>query len=325
MVLFLTILLHTPVDPLRGITVSCQTYGVEWGRDSFGDELDRLAELGANWVSIHPYARIRNNGEVTARYTTENPPDYLTRPIQLAHQRGFKICIKPHLAYWGSRFDWRGAIRFGDREDELRFQRSYRRWILDLAQITHQADAFVIGTELDGTTADLGFWQSLATDARAQTTAKLGYAANWDRIHQTLFWDHLDFIGIQAYFPLTKTDKPLAEDLDRGWSTIISELKVLSQKWSKPVVFTELGYNASLETAEQPWSHQQTWGPHRQRALDLQAACLQAALDAMEPEQAWLHGCFLWKWFVGDSRGENFILDTPEVRAVLKGKWTSSH
>ncbi len=323
MLIYLLFLLNHPdmSEPIHGITVSCQTYGIEWSRDSFGEELDRLATMGANWVSIHPYARIGNDGAVRSRYGVKNAPAYLTRPIQMAHERGFKICIKPHLSYWGSKFSWRGDIEFKDPNELTLFQRSYREWILALAEITKDADAFVVGTELDGTTADSAYWRELTLAVKTKTPAILGYASNWDSTSKIEFWDALNFIGVQAYFPVSHKSQPSEQELRDGWQKIVVQLKDLALQWDRPVVLTELGYNAALNAHVEPWSHHETWGKDRARALEHQALCMQIALETIRPHRSWLKGCFLWKWFVGDSRGENFNLDTPQVREVLSKSW----
>jgi hypothetical protein len=49
---------------------------------------------------------------------------------------------------------------------------------------------------------------------------KLTYAANWDKYDQVSFWDELDFIEIQAYFPLTAQTSPTAEEIKKGWNRI---------------------------------------------------------------------------------------------------------
>ena len=41
----------------------------------------------------------------------------------------------------------------------------------------------------------------------------------------------------------------------------------------------------------------------------------------LKEQEDWLLGCLLWKWFVGDSRGENFILDKPSIRSVMQNNW----
>ena len=59
---------------VRGVTVSCQTWGWEWGSDAMLDCLDWAKKNGANWVAIHPYARIRNDGTVRSYRMGEETP-----------------------------------------------------------------------------------------------------------------------------------------------------------------------------------------------------------------------------------------------------------
>jgi hypothetical protein len=307
---------------VRGMTISCRTYGWEWGDDGFGIELERLGELGVNWVAIHPYARIGADGSVRAGgggIDLDAPPAYLTRPLAEARGRGVAVLVKPHLAYWGSPFRWRGEIAFAEPEARARFWDEYSDWIVTLARATSEADAFCIGTELGGMLADVERWRALAARVRAVTDAHLTYAANWDRVQEVGFWGDLDAIGIQAYFPLTEEADPDEEALRAGWRSVLSPLARLHEATGKPVVFTELGYSASPRAATHPWEDPRG----RARAFELQRRCLRVALDVLAEERVWLRGAFLWKWFVDlPARGDgSFHLDTPELRRVIHGAW----
>ncbi|MFN0006784.1 MAG: hypothetical protein ACKVXR_02660, partial [Planctomycetota bacterium] len=135
-------------EHVRGMTISCQTWGREWGSDGFGPELDELKALGVNWVSIHPYASIRHDGTVEARrFDPERPPEWILRPIREAHERGMSILVIPHLAYWGSPWGWRGEIDFEHPEELARFFETYTSWIVGVARAAKDADGFSIGNE----------------------------------------------------------------------------------------------------------------------------------------------------------------------------------
>ena len=307
---------------VRGMTISCQTWGQEWARAGFADELDRLQALGVNWVAIHPYARIRADGTVSWRGDLEGEaPPWIARPIAAARARGMGILIKPHLAYWGSPFRWRGDIRFDEPEARARFWETYSRWIRGMARFASGADAFCVGTELRGLLGDEERWRELVRDCREVTPAHLTYAANWDAFREVGFWDALDAIGVQAYFPLSQSDAPGREELRAGWRPVVEELEALGRNTGKPVVFTELGYHTSLAAAREPWSDRGAPAPARDRARDLQVLCFEVALEVLERESTWLRGAFLWKWFVGPTRNESFLVDTPHVREVLRRRW----
>lgn len=308
---------------VQGVTISCQTWGWEWGSDGFEAELEELRDLGVNWIAIHPYARIHGDGRVTWReIDSESPPPWLRRPIVEAHERGMAILVKPHLAYWGSPFRWRGEIDFPPAE-RARFHADYRRWIAELAAATRGADAFAVGTEIDRLTDDEEAWRELITEVRTITDARLTYAANWDTFARVPFWDHLDAVGVQAYFPISEETDPDTDALRRGWDEVLGGLRSLHERTGKPVVFTELGYNLSLDAAREPWSDAQARGAEVERARALQLRCWNVGLEVLDRERGWLRGAFLWKWFVGEpGRGDaTFLVDTPWVRRTVKESW----
>ena len=310
-------------DVVRGITISCQSYGPEWGSPGFADELTELGELGANWVAIHPYARIQADGSVFDRHAEGALPDWLSSPVQTARERGMKLLIKPHLAYWGSPFSWRGAIDFPKPEERARFFKTYAEWIVSLAERIGPVDAFAVGTELDRLIEDEEPWRRLIADVRTVTDAKLIYAANWTDYTRVPFWDALDAIGVQAYFPLAEEGLETVDEgqLLAGWERVLPELRELHERTGKPVVFTELGYNLSLAAASRPWDYPRAGPGEVKAATELQTRCLRVSLRVIERERAWLRGAFLWKWFVGAAPHANFLLDTPDVRAVLASEW----
>ncbi|MBL4575143.1 MAG: hypothetical protein JKY51_03470, partial [Opitutaceae bacterium] len=52
-------------EPIRGIIISCQTWGWEWGTDEMVEAMENVQAIGATWVAIHPYARIQRDGTVS--------------------------------------------------------------------------------------------------------------------------------------------------------------------------------------------------------------------------------------------------------------------
>ena len=58
---------------------------------------------------------------------------------------------------------------------------------------------------------------------------------------------------------------------------------------------------------------------------DAQGAALvvDRVVRVIEPEREWLRGAFLWKWFVGEARGESFRMQSPAMRAVIAQCWGS--
>ena len=312
---------------VRGMTISCQTWGIEWGTDSFAAELDELKQLGVNWIAIHPYAWIGRDGSLSwTELDTTNPPEWLARPIREAKARNMSLFIKPHIGYWGSPFSWRGEIDYPDRQEREQFFGDYKRWILQVAECTKDAGAFAVGTELAllNRPEDEPFWRDLIEAVRKVTKAHLTYAANWDVYKELRFWDALDVVGVQAYFPIAAGETPTDGELSEGWQGVVDELSNFHEQTGKPVVLTELGYNRSLSAAREPWSHVSANRADATSAAELQRRLLRVGLEALAPEREWLRGAFLWKWFAGEAPRANFKLDTPDMRDVISSVWRAT-
>lgn len=309
-----------PEPPIRGVVISCQTWGHEWGSDAMVQALAEIKALGANWVQIHPYGSIDRAGNVSlGRVPTDgSSPLWLSRPIREAHALGLKIAIVPHLAGWRSGWAWRGDITFTAEEDWARFFASYERWIATLARLCRDADGFSVGSELDRTLpGHEREWRSIIRAVRAETSAALTYGANWPDYRAVPFWDALDAIGISAYFPLVAhRQAPVARELDAAWRSLHRELAGYARAQNRRVVFMELGYDESLDAARTPWIS----GHREPGALAVQTLCLDRALAALDqtPELA---GAFLWKWFPGEARRADYRLQDPALRTVIRQQW----
>lgn len=312
-----------PAPPIRGIVISCQTWGHEWGSDAMVEALHEVKALGANWVQIHPYGGIDREGNVSlGRLPADgSTPDWLARPIAEAHRLGLKICITPHLAGWRAGWSWRGDITFDSPEAWARFFASYRTWITTLARLCADADGFSVGSELDRTVpGHEREWREIITAVRRETRAPLTYAANWTDVTAIPFWDALDVISVSAYYPLVDHDQPpTAAELDTSWRRILAELRAYSRPLGKPVVFMEVGYDRSLTAAREPWAD----GRREPGAEAVQTLCLDRALAAVARDDHLL-GAFLWKWFPGPVRRETFLVSTPAMREVVARHWSAA-
>ncbi|HMB71729.1 MAG TPA: hypothetical protein VKU85_20625, partial [bacterium] len=69
------------------MTISCPGAGREWGSEEMVGTLGILAGLGVNWVAIHPYGGIANDGTVGRGRIDRlyEDPYWLTRAIREAH------------------------------------------------------------------------------------------------------------------------------------------------------------------------------------------------------------------------------------------------
>jgi hypothetical protein len=146
----------------------------------------------------------------------------------------------------------------------------------------------------------------------------LTYAANWDAFERVPFWDAVDAIGVQAYFPLSEapgTTDPAA--LDAAWDGVLARVRALHERTGKHVVFTELGYDRGANAPVRPWED----GGGDPDGERVQAACLAAALRAIDREPA-VVGAFLWKWMPDQAQVGNFRMSSPATREVIRAAWT---
>ena len=120
-----------------------------------------------------------------------------------------------------------------------------------------------------------GQWRKLIKNVRQVYSGRLTLAANFDNYHEVAFWDALDFLGINAYFPLRKTlETPVSEDgLSAAWQEIFDKINNFqtTHELSLPVVFTELGYTRRQGVTVAPWSSEgfiPLWDPEGETAND---------------------------------------------------------
>lgn len=312
-----------PFAQIHGMTISCHGSGRSWGSDAMVESMAKLKAMGVNWIAIHPYAGINPNGTVggsSRRSRMYQDTTWLTRPIEEAHKLGLKIMIKPHIAYWGSPFSWRGEIGFDTDQEWDRFFETYTQWITMVAELSKDADAFVVGTELGKTVHHEKPWRSIIAAIKQKFNGPLTYCANWDRYEDVPFWDALDVIALQSYFPLVNhSDLPTAEELDTSWKKLIARLEKFGKKNNRKILLGELGYNRSSNAALRPWESRQGG----EQAEETQRRCLSAALPAIDSSE-WIVGAFLWKWFPGESGRGSFLKSTPTMRKVISDHWANT-
>jgi len=307
---------------IKGMTISCQTWGYEWATPEMKATMMELKNLGANSISIHPYARISEDGHV--RYRKDRQSNHITTPVAWGKELDIQLMIKPHLAYWGTKFQWRGDIDFKNEQEWQIFFRDYEEWIVTIAAIaeTSGASLFCIGTELMNSIQYEKEWRQIISKVREVYSGKLTYAANWDIYDQISFWDDLDYIGIQAYFPLAEHELPSADQIHEGWDRIYEEIIPFAIDLNKQIIFTEIGYDISVNAAKEPWNSDRL---DQKEGESLQKLCLKIALEKVKNYDQ-MAGLFLWKWFPETqpfAHHEDYNLQRAEIKILLKEVWSN--
>ena len=142
--------------------------------------------------------------------------------------------VKPHL--WLRRGGFTGDLKPTTEENWILLENSYRDYILTYAKAATELNAEIlcIGTELEEFVMNRPmYWQELIKEIKEVYNGKLTYAANWDEFKRIPFWGQLDFIGIDAYFPLSDKKSPTVQDFEMGWKPHKEEIIRIQKKYNK--------------------------------------------------------------------------------------------
>jgi hypothetical protein len=234
-------------------------------------------------------------------------------------KHNIKIMVKPQIWVWRGEFT--GFIEMNSEKDWKLLEESYSSFVMMYAKAAEKINAEIlcIGTELEKfVTQRPIYWKNLIKEIRKVYKGKLTYAANWDEFKRVSFWNQLDFIGIDAYFPLSDEKTPTITDFEKGWEPHKNEIIRIQSTFQKPILFTEYGYRSVDYTGKKPWESTRVKGSVN---LEAQVNGLQAIHNQFWKEE-WFAGGFLWKWFhkhnqVGGKDDNRFTPQNKPAEEVL--------
>lgn len=268
-----------------------------------------LIDVHANWVCLVPYAYSpKNKPEV--RYGSNQwqwwgeRPEGIIESIMLAKKAGLKILLKPQVYIHGG---WVGSMQFETEEDWLIWENSFENYIISFADIAAKYDVemLCIATEYDlAAHFRPAFFIQLIEKIRKIYDGKLTYSANWDNISKISFWQHLDYIGVSAYFPLLEDVIPAFDKLCVSWQTHINILESVHRLHNKPILFTEFGYLSVDGAAGKTWELEKNI-QSLQINEEAQAIAFEALFSSFW-EKPWWAGGFIWKWFPNGEGHEGY-------------------
>lgn len=262
------------------------------------------------WVTLVPWASQNDTDSPEVRHHDGDNLNIMyhdsswTYQIQEFRSAGFKVFFKPHVWIRSPEEGmWRSDIYPTSEENWALWKKTYRSFILRNAKVAErgQAEMFCVGTEFTRLAIEKpDFWRSLIQEVKTVYSGKLTYAANWyNEYEEVVFWDELDYIGIQAYFPLTESESPGVGELSEGWNKHLPAIEAVQKRYDREVLFTEMGYKSSADGAVRPWE----WIDYDLdqksiHSLETQANCYRAFFDVVWG-QKWFAGAHLWQ-FRGD-------------------------
>ena len=284
-----------------------------------------VLKVHANYVALMPFAFMKDLANPSLVFNTDRQWFGETEKGLVHYANEFekasvKVMVKPQI--WVSQGQFTGLIKMTSEEDWTLFEANYEKYILSYAVIAQkiQADVLCIGTELGYFVAQRPkFWNGLIEKVKNAYKGKLTYAANWDEFKRVSFWGYLDFIGVDAYFPLSVEKTPSVADFEKGWQPHKKEIKIIQQRYDKPILFTEYGYRSVDFNGLRPWESNQVQG-----AVNLlaQTNATQAIYNQFWQED-WFAGGFIWKWFhnhsdSGGSRNNRFTPQNKPAETLIR-------
>ena len=285
---------------------------------------DELKAHHINSISLIPYAFVDvENASVhynNKRQWWGERTEGIIASNQLAHEYKMTVMLKPHL--WVNHNFYTGNLDFATDSEWKKWEADYEKYILDFAQLAQQEkiELFCFGTELGNSVAKRPeYWSQLIQKIKKIYTGKLTYAANWDDFDKVPFWNELDYIGIDAYFPLSDATTPAVADLNEAWQQHILKMEKLQAKTNKKILFTEFGYRNSDQAAKEPWKENQSG------INNLAQANAYESLFQTLTQKKWFAGGFAWKWYADayHKEAKNSIDYTPQEKPALETikKW----
>jgi HD-GYP domain-containing protein (c-di-GMP phosphodiesterase class II) len=253
--------------------------------------LDRLRDTGIRDAAIVVTWYMDDARDSTVAPDPARTPsdDSVLQLIRRARERELRVALKPHVDVRTGTF--RGEIA---PLNETEWWASYAAMIERYAELANAggADVLVVGDELRSMSDDAAAFRDVIARARARFRGTLTYAANWDEVEQVRFWDDLDVIGVDAYYPLARAPGATPQELRDAWRPIVARLERLSERWGRPLALTEIGYAARPDAAVNPSGAGARPGPYDP---DSQAAAYEAALDAWRGSDR-LEAIWWWDW-----------------------------
>jgi hypothetical protein len=297
---------HLPATWVRGLDFT------SWDRDGYATEaagrsFDGLAATGANAVALiaTQYQQAADSSSVAADAERTPSDEAIAAAVARARARGLRVRLRVIVDVYS------GASRTAiSPVDPDAWFAGYGPRVLHYAELAEAlgVETMDVGVELSGLSiaANAGRWRALIAAVRGVFHGRVAYAASWDEYRQITWWDAVDEIGIDAYFPLALGAAPSEDAVVAAWSRFVDaggathryldEIGAVAAAFDRPVVFSELGYPSAANALATPWRAGTVYSAGEQETG------LVAAFRALAG-RPWFHGLYIWQWSADPAAG----------------------
>jgi len=294
---------HVQPSIQKGIAYAAWWSG-EYSEPDADLSLEQLAATGANWISLLVIGYQDTITSTTVFTTVATPTDAdLIHAITQAHDLGLRVMLKPHVNLLEEDPTNPAEIgqAFTTEAEWAAWFASYRNFIehyADLAE-SYGVDQFCVGVELGGTVHRADDWYAVISGVRAVYGGPVTYAAGFGGEETSItWWDAVDFIGVNAYYPLTDKNDPTLDELKAGWAPHVTTLASLASTWGKPILLTDFGCRSLDGANRRPWD----WRSEGAVDLQEQADVYQATFESFHG-QPWVAGMYWHYWSTDPFQG----------------------
>ena len=310
---------------------------------------DLQSQTGCTWIAltVFEYQDSSSSTNIEPNTTGVNPlthrpwsttstMDDIRTGIREARSRNMNIMLKPHVDLYSGQ--WRAAIL---PDHDGKWFASYSTMLMKYARLAAESNIEIlcIGTELVRATQRqfTAQWRTLISTIRRQYHGKLVYASNWSgafdyginwpEYDQVEFWNELDYIGIDAYYPLTDH----RDDPQPSFAAALMKLRapsaafrILSARFGKPILITEIGIQSVKGALAAPWDY--SIGASNASADNSVQDFYYRAIITGFGSEPWCTGVFWWNWesVVSPNESTNYTPRNKRAAITLKKWYTNS-
>ena len=266
-----------------------------------------LSVVGANTVALNVWWFQQTPTSTTiaeddTRYSSTMSS--IQHAVDTIHSLGMNVLLKPMLDVDDG--TWRAQITPSNVNAWFSSYTSFMNTFADFAEQNRSKGVTMmsVGCEMNSMEQYTSQWNTLIDGVRSRYGGQLTYAANWGSTsvgtnnnvggYATVpWWNKLDAIGIDAYFPISNTNNPTEAQLQSSWNNLANNI----ENWrnglglTQKVIFTEVGYQSADGASQTPWGVSGSPPVDQQE----QADSYQALLTTMS-SRSWYDGQFWWSW-----------------------------
>lgn len=247
---------------------------------------DLKSQIGNNWIAliVFEFQSSAASNDIAPNFSGINPVNgsswYMTSTendinaaIEDSRTSGMKILLKPHVDLYSG--EWRASIQ---PDNEGKWFSSYKKMLVKYAQLAESKniEALCIGTELVTATQSKysSYWNEIIDTVKKVYSGTLTYSSNWNgapsfginipEYEQIQFWQLLDYIGIDGYFPVAEEGYvtiPTESAADAMLAQYVARIHSFAKNKNKQFIITEIGVQSAKGALSKPWDYSVGSGP----------------------------------------------------------------